>query len=154
LKFLASGFSGTNSFGRLLWGYIFDKIGFKKILIPGNIILLIISIFFYNSVDNNFLYGFFIVLTGFIMGSFYSIFPAYTSQKFGIKLSSEIYGLIFIGFGIANLLGPTFFFIIKKYLNLATFVPFKYAYFFGGCCQLISLIICFFSPKKEDKIII
>ena len=43
---------------------------------------------------------------------------------------------------------------IKKYLNLATFVPFKYAYFFGGCCQLISLIICFFSPKKEDKIII
>ena len=64
------------------------------------------------------------------MGSFYSIFPAYTSQKFGIKLSSEIYGLIFIGFGIA------------------------YAYFFGGCCQLISLIICFFSPKNEDKIII
>ena len=153
MKFLASGFSGTNSFGRLLWGYIFDKIGFKKILIPGNIILLIISIFFYNSVDNNFLYGFFIVLTGFIMGSFYSIFPAYTSQKFGIKLSSEIYGLIFIGFGIASLLGPTFFFIIKRYLKVTSFEPFHYAYLIGGCCQLVSFIICIFAPKIDEKII-
>ena len=115
--------------------------------------MLILSIFFYYTVEYKFLFGFFIVITGFIMGSFYSIFPAYTSQKFGIKLSSEIYGLIFIGFGIANLLGPTFFFIIKKYLKVTSFEPFHYAYLIGGCCQLISFIICIFAPKIDEKII-
>ena len=63
------------------------------------------------------------------------------------------YGLVFIAFGIANLLGPTFFFIIKRYLKVTSFVPFHYAYLIGGCCQLVSFIICFFAPKVYEKII-
>ena len=148
LKYLASLFSGFNSFLRLLYGILFDIYGFKKLLIPGNIIIVIISIFFYNSVKYKILFSILMVLTGAVMGIYYSIFPAYVSKKYGIKYSSEIYGIIFIGFGIANIIGPSFIF---TYNQIKSDFSFRYIYYIGGLLSLISLIISILYIKEEKK---
>ena len=150
LKYLASLFSGFNSFLRLIYGILFDIYGFKKLLIPGNIIIVIISIFFYDSVKYKILFSILMVLTGAVMGIYYSIFPAYVSKKFGIKYSSEIYGIIFIGFGIANIIGPSIIFI---YNQINDDFSFRYIYYIGGLLSFISLIISVFYIKEEKNIL-
>ena len=102
LKYLQSGFSGANSFFRPLWGFCFDLFGFKTLLFPTNAILIIIGATLFYTIQSKWLFTILVTLTGLMMGVFYSIFPAYTTKIFGIKLSSEIYGLVFIGLGLAS----------------------------------------------------
>ena len=151
LKYLQSGFSGANSFFRPLWGFCFDLFGFKTLLFPTNAILIIIGATLFYTIESKWLFTILVTLTGLMMGVFYSIFPAYTTKIFGIKLSSEIYGLVFIGLGLASLLGPSFFFLIKGIMQKTDYFPFKIAYFIGAGFALLGLITCFFAPKEPKK---
>ena len=151
LKYLQSGFSGDNSFFRPLWGFCFDLFGFKTLLFPTNAILIIIGATLFYTIKSKWLFTILVTLTGLMMGVFYSIFPAYTTKIFGIKLSSEIYGLVFIGLGLASLLGPSFFFLIKGIMQETEYFPFKIAYFIGAGFALLGLITCFFAPKEPKK---
>lgn len=151
LKFLQSGFSGANSFFRPLWGFCFDLIGFKALLFPTNVILIALGASIFYTIKSRWLFTVLVTLTGLMMGVFYSIFPAYTTKIFGIKLSSEIYGLVFIGLGLASLLGPSFYFLIKGIMKETEYFPFKIAYFIGAGFALLGIITCFFAPKEHKK---
>jgi len=57
-------------------------------------------------------------------------------MKFGIKNASEVYGVIFMGFGIGSLLGP----IVAKFV-IHTLTDFMVIFFIGGGAALISLFL-------------
>ncbi|MCL2088560.1 MAG: OFA family MFS transporter [Oscillospiraceae bacterium] len=86
-----------NSFGRLIWGMISDKIGRKNtiiILLAGNTILSL----FVLSAEGYWIYAL-IACVGFFYGGLISTFPSLTADIFGAKHMATNYGFVLLGFG-------------------------------------------------------
>ena len=47
-----------------------------------------------------------LAVIGFSFGSIMGIYPGFTAQRFGRKNNSVNYGIMFIGFALAGILGP------------------------------------------------
>lgn len=90
--------TGCNSFGRLFWGWISDKLGRKKTLL----ILLIVTALTIVGVSfaKSYLMLAFIAVIGFSYGGYLGVFPAITADFFGTRNVGTIYGMILLGFGV------------------------------------------------------
>lgn len=103
-----------NSFGRLFWGAVSDRLGRKRtivILLGGTAILSLLV----NMATGYLIY----VLIGFIglfYGGFLSTFPAITSDLFGTKHMATNYGMVLLGFGVGAVVSS---YIAGYYKNLA-----------------------------------
>lgn len=90
--------SGCNSFGRLFWGWLSDKIGRKQtililLLIAGGSIICV-------SFAKAYLMLVLIAIIGFSYGGFLGVFPALTADFWGTKHGAQIYGMVLFGFGV------------------------------------------------------
>lgn len=97
-----------NTGSRIVVGWISDKIGrirtitFVFVLMA----LSLLAIYLSGSNGNTFLFRAGICLIGFSYGSFMGVYPAFTSDQFGVKYSALNYGILFIGFSLAGVVGP------------------------------------------------
>ena len=90
--------SAFNSFGRLFWGWISDRLGRKKTLL---ILLVIAAVSIVGvSFAKAYLMLAFIAVIGFSYGGFLGVFPALTADFWGTRHVATIYGLILLGFGV------------------------------------------------------
>jgi MFS family permease len=96
-----------NMLGRLVSGSVSDKIG------PANTLKLTFLCSLAGSVllcfcheGSNALFYLGLVIIGFCFGSIMGIYPGFTARQFGRKNNSVNYGIMFIGFALAGLLGP------------------------------------------------
>ncbi len=97
--------SAFNALGRILIGFLSDKIGRKTTII---VVLLLQSV-------NMFLFSWFqtipllitgAAIAGLAYGSLFSLMPSITADFFGVKNLGVNYGLVFTGWGIAAIIGP------------------------------------------------
>jgi len=96
-----------NALGRILAGYISDKIGRINTLMAACCLSIVGLICFYISgigTVTTFYIGLSIV--GISFGSFMGVFPGFTADQFGAKHNSVNYGIMFIGFALAGYFGP------------------------------------------------
>lgn len=104
-----------NSFGRLFWGIVSDKLGRKKTII------LLLSLTALLSLCVNIAAGYMIYVLiaciGFAYGGFLSTFPAYTADLFGAKYNATNYGIVLVGFGIGAVVSS---YIAGYYKNIAS----------------------------------
>lgn len=103
-----------NSFGRLFWGWISDRLGRKKtiiLLLSGTAVFSLLV----NLATGYFIY-ILIGLIGFFYGGFLSTYPAFTADLFGSKHMATNYGMVLIGFGIGAVLSS---YIAGYYKNIA-----------------------------------
>ncbi|WP_028973309.1 MFS transporter [Spirochaeta cellobiosiphila] len=94
-----------NATGRLLWGYLFDHLGAKSLLISTLLMTLGFLCLLASPISPVlFLIG--VALTGLQFGATLVLFAAYSSRYFGIKAMAEVYPFIFAHYGIAAIIGP------------------------------------------------
>ena len=131
-----------------IWGFLYDKIGFKICLSLINILTMsnILSLLF--TVKIKWLYAFNVVFNGNLnTGAFSFMFPR-ISKVFGFKFASEIYGIIVLSIGFSSLLGSITFYFIQKssfdYIN-----PYYLVFFIGSFFNLISTLMCIFEKDKQ-----
>lgn len=96
-----------NALGRVLCGYISDRIGRINTCtgVFGFAIIGMLCLYF-SSASNIALFYIGICITGFCFGSFMGVYPSFTADQFGGKNNSVNYGIMFIGFALAGILGP------------------------------------------------
>lgn len=97
-----------NTLGRVVAGYISDKIGRINMLTIIFLLLIIGLACLYTSGSGDVLrFHLGISIIGICFGSIMGIFPGFTADKFGSKNNSVNYGIMFIGFALAGFFGPT-----------------------------------------------
>ncbi len=96
-----------NTFGRIIAGYISDRIGCINTLTSVFVLAIVALVMLYLSgsgIAVPFYIG--ICLIGLCFGSFMGVYPAFTASQFGSKNSGVNYGIMFIGFSSAGIIGP------------------------------------------------
>lgn len=150
LKYLAIGYSICNGFFRPVWGFLFDKFGFKKLFVTLNFFQMLISGSVYFMVEDTIIFSTLVLLSGFLQAGLFSLMPSFVSKIFGIKLSSEVYGFVFMAFGIAGLISPIIIYSLNHSgIPSGETYPFLIAYLIGTVCSLISTLICFFTSEEK-----
>ncbi|MEM3018700.1 MAG: OFA family MFS transporter, partial [Candidatus Bathyarchaeia archaeon] len=110
-----------NSFGRILWGYLGDRMGREKVLV------LVFALCFGGLFLAASLYGFVplfllgVVFTGLSFGGFLALYPAMTSDYYGTKNLGSNYGIIFLAYGAGAILGPIMAGYFRTFFN--SYVP-------------------------------
>lgn len=96
-----------NASGRILAGYISDRIGRINTLMAA-CVLSIFGLFLLYISGTGTLPTFYtgISIVGFCFGSFMGVYPGFTVDQFGARHNSANYGIMFIGFALAGYFGP------------------------------------------------
>lgn len=125
--------TGFNSFGRLFWAGISDRLGRKKVLL----ILLVIAALSIVGVSftKAYLMLAFIAVIGFSYGGFLGVFPALTADFWGTKSVAMTYGMILLGFG-AGAVASSY---IVAYFSAAK--AFTTAFVIAGVAAVVGFVI-------------
>lgn len=128
-----------NGLFRIFWGYMYDKLGFKRLMIFDLSLVIIVASTFYFIIEIKALLVVYIIVISSLAAFPNSLMPSGVQQVFGVKYSSEIYGATFYCFGTASLVVP----ILSKSLNLSSSVstiPYLVIYLSCGGLAVIGLI--------------
>jgi OFA family oxalate/formate antiporter-like MFS transporter len=99
-------FSLANGFGRIAWGALSDILGRKRSIISMMVSQGIIVILFQWMAGTPTLLYLGAALIGFNFGGNFALFPTITADTFGTKYIGQIYGWVFLAYGIGGILGP------------------------------------------------
>ncbi len=138
-----------NSFGRLLWGIISDKIGRKLtliILLTGSGIMSL----FVNAANGYWIYVV-IAFIGFFYGGFLSNFPALTADLFGARHMATNYGLVLLGFGIGAVVSS---YVAGYYKNIAaTDISLMFpAFIIAAICSGVGILLILLLKVKKVSV--
>lgn len=96
-----------NAGGRIIAGYISDKIGRINTLMAACILSIFGLVLLMMTKDGgNLTFYAGVSMIGLCFGSFMGVFPGFTADQFGPKNNSVNYGIMFIGFALAGYFGP------------------------------------------------
>ncbi len=135
---------GFNAVGRILWGFVGDKIGREKALTMGFLgcatALSIISVV---SESTLFLVG--LCLMGLCFGGFLASYPALTSDRYGSKNLGVNYGVVFTAYGAGSVLGPIMASYFRTYQG--SYLP---AFYISIVLAILGMVISLFLRKKAQ----
>lgn len=99
-------YSLANGIGRIVWGMISDKIGYKLSLVIMCAIQGVVMLVFFWMGGTQVLLYLAALLIGFNFGGNFALFPMATSDMFGATNLGRNYGFVFTAFGVGGIVGP------------------------------------------------
>jgi MFS family permease len=141
-------FNLINGLSRLFWGFLLDKLKFKKLMFLITILEIIVGFSLYFIVKIEVIYIIELLLVAICIGGSLSILSPTFVEIYGLFLGPEIYGLTGISISLSGLLGPVLISLMAKF-------EYNYLYTFligGGLCviKLIALILFDENEKMYD----
>jgi MFS family permease len=126
-----------NTCGRIIAGFLSDKFGFVKTL-SGIFFLSIVGLLLLYFSGTGTILCFYtgIAAVGLAFGSIMGVFPAFTAFQFGTKNNSMNYGIMFTGFAVAGLFGPT---IMSHIYSLSG--SYRPAFFIAICLSVLGIVL-------------
>ena len=140
-----------SSFMGPLFGFIYDKIGFKitLILIDGISIVngLLISLTVRWGV---FFYGISIILNGCLNGGAFSMIFPYVSKIYGFNYAGELYGFVVLSTGISSIISASIYYVISHFSSEESNNDETYLIIFicGAILNLFAIILIFFESNE------
>ena len=135
---------GFNAVGRILWGFVGDKIGREKALTMGFLgcaaALSVISVV---SEPTLFIVG--LCLMGLCFGGFLASYPALTSDRYGSKNLGVNYGVVFTAYGAGSVLGPIMASYFRTYQG--SYLP---AFYISIVLAILGMALSLFLRKKAQ----
>ncbi|MBU1339293.1 MAG: OFA family MFS transporter [Acidobacteria bacterium] len=99
-------FSLANGFGRIAWGYLSDRLGRKLsvvLMCSSQGILMMAFVKMAGMPSTLYLFS---ALIGFNFGGNFTLFPTLTADIFGARHIGQLYGWVFLAYGVGGILGP------------------------------------------------
>ena len=141
-------FAACNMAGRFLWGSLSDKMGIRSVMIAV-FALCICSMTVLAQANNTVVAILAMAVAASCYGGFASVLTPLTAKVFGAKYVTENYGVMYIVFGLASLIGPV---LAVQLKNDAT-GSYTGAFIAAGVLALLGLIGTIavkLRVKKED----
>ena len=140
-----------NTLGRLVWGFISDKIGRNQALIIMSAIICIAGISLYFVIGANIFILFVIlaVLIAMCYGGSMGVYPSLTSHRYGLKNNGVNYGIMFTAFALGGFLGPVI--ANAVYTQTSSYATSLLIVGLLGLVALILIVILTILDKKERK---
>ncbi|HOT91251.1 MAG TPA: OFA family MFS transporter [Anaerolineae bacterium] len=99
-------YSLANGIGRIVWGTVADKIGYKLSLVIMCAAQGVVMALFYLMGGTQILLYLGAMLIGFNFGGNFALFPLATSDMFGAQNLGRNYGWVFTAYGVGGIVGP------------------------------------------------
>lgn len=98
-----------NTAGRLVAGTLSDKLGRIRTLVFALVIALVglITLYICSATGSVALFAIGVMLIGVCFGTFMGVFPGFCTDQFGAKYNTVNYGIMWIGFSAAGIVGPS-----------------------------------------------
>ena len=136
----------SNTFGRIIWGGVSDRIGRYS-----TVILMFISsaigllLLFLNINPMLGVTG--IVLIALSFGGFLGIYPGITADNWGSLFNGSNYGVMFTAYGVASIAGPMMAASLKESSGGSYTMPFM----ISMALNIIGFLLIFFMKSKSRK---
>jgi len=144
--FALSFLGGSSTVGRLMMGYVSDRIGRKQTL-GLNLALQVFSWFWIMGTNNAWMLIVFAFSFGFSYGGVNAVFPSIVGDYFGRLKAASVIGAIFSISGVSAAFGP----FVGGYIYDLT-NSYRPAFLLGGVTNLLALFLLFLS-KPPAKIV-
>jgi MFS family permease len=146
VSFLALGNTG----GRIIWGFISDKIGrynaLPIIFVLSAIFMMLLS---QTGAEEYTKFVVSVMFVGFCFGGFLGIFPALTADAFGPKNNGINYGIMFTGFAIGGYIGPVMAATLKVVNEGVT--DYSKALYIAAAMSVGGLLVTFVAKAMNKK---
>ncbi|MCI8430717.1 MAG: OFA family MFS transporter [Lachnospiraceae bacterium] len=98
----------SNTAGRLIAGMLSDRFGRIHTLTAAMLTALagLAALFRADISGSVFLFAVGLILTGSCFGTFMGVFPGFCTDQFGMRYNTVNYGIMWIGFSLAGVIGP------------------------------------------------
>jgi len=139
--------SAFNATGRVVSGMLSDRIGRLNTLS----LMLCVSmagIFLVSSSGHGayLMFGIGLAAIGLGFGAFLGVFPGFTADQFGPEHQSVNYGIVFIGFSLAGLIGPNA--ARTTYLSSGSY---RFAFIMAVCLSLLGFVLAQICRKMTSS---
>ena len=130
-----------NTLGRLVAGTMSDRLGETGTMLIVFVLSMLANIgLFVCDGSTPALFYCSLAIVGFSFGSVMGIYPGFTARRFGRKNNSVNYGIMFIGFAIAGIIGPMA--INAVYRNAGRYQPaFLIAALLSGVAWIFAMVL-------------
>lgn len=137
-----------NTAGRLVAGSLSDKLGRINTLTGAMVIALagLFTLYITDVTGSATLLTLGLILVGICFGTFMGVFPGFCTDQFGTRNNTVNYGIMWIGFSIAGLLGPTI--LTKVHESTGQY---RMAFVIAMCIAVVGLVLSFVYRKLSKS---
>ena len=133
-----------NTAGRLVAGTLSDKLGRVNTLMAALCMALVglATLYICAGVGSVVLFAVGVMLIGVCFGTFMGVFPGFCTDQFGVKYNTVNYGIMWIGFSAAGIIGPSV--LSAVYASSGSY---RGAFVIAFAMAILGLVLCFVYRK-------